>query len=376
MSNRITSHFSLSNSVYLRLTIQSRLACRALTHVLPWSMSKPSPPRTTLPLHDQSWDDRHSDHHACSNASSLPVARFGQQLGEPITVLAVSYRRRNSFHLNIPERPDETPDRTDEGDENPNTGSVGPVAVDRVSDHHSGDDLVTHRTNTNTNQRGDVPRVPGIVQLNQEDRYPDDTQRVAKVTQPEAVLGLRVAPIQLAAPHIHPRVRHAPADLLADDSADDDGDHLQAILLRIEPEELGEELRDLDRDHDARPHELHRVSASGNHDTWVRSMREGLDKVVEGQRGRIDAAEVQVLLLEGRRLGLVGGGGGGLRLGGFAGTDVTRLGAEKEIEDKLETIDLGCEDSILALKTWTVFRWFFPCLSLNHPPPPLLSLNP
>lgn len=73
----------------------------------------------------------------------------------------------------------------------------------------------------------------------------------------------------------------------------------------------------------------------------MRGVGERLDKVVEGERRLVDAAEGQVLLLEGRRLGL--GGlldGGGLARGGLAGADVARLGSEEEVEDELEAVDL------------------------------------
>lgn len=166
----------------------------------------------------------------------------------------------------------------------------------------------------------------------QEHHDADDAEHEAKVAQPEAELGLRGAPAEPPAPHRHPQVRHAPADLLADDGADDDGDHLQAVLLRVEAEELGEQLRDLDGDHDARPEELHGVRHGGDRDAGVRGVREGLDEVVPRQGRLVDAAEARVLPLE-AGLAL-------LRLGGLGAADVARLGPEEEVEDELDGVCL------------------------------------
>lgn len=242
---------------------------------------------------------------------------------------------------NLPERPNEAPNLTNQGDEHPNTGGVCSVTVDGVSHHHGSDDLVTRRADTSANQWGNVPRVSSIVQLYQEDHETDDAERISKVTQPQAELGLGVA-TQFSAFHVHPQVRHTSTNLLANDGADNDGDHLQTILLRVEAEQLGEELRDLDRDHDARPQEFHCVGDCGENDAWVRDVCEGLDEIVKGEGGRVDAAEGHVLLLEGGLLGLRGvfDDGGGLGLGGLAGADVSGFGTEEEVEDELEPIDL------------------------------------
>lgn len=230
---------------------------------------------------------------------------------------------------------------TNKGNENTNTGSIASVAVDGVCDQHSGHDLVASRADTHANQRGNVPRVSGVVQLHQKDNQARDAQSVPEVTQPQTVLGLWVAAIKLAAPHVHPQVRHASTNLLADNCADNDSNHLQAVLLGVEAEQLGEELRDLDRHHDARPQEFHGVGTRGDHDARVRSVGERLDKVVEGEWGLVDATKRHVLLLEGRRLGLLGLlGGGDLDFGGLAGADVAGLGSEKEVEDELEAVDL------------------------------------
>lgn len=198
------------------------------------------------------------------------------------------------------------------------------------------------RADTDTDERSDVPRRPGIIQLHlfhpsawdhsahtrarphgplthQEHHDADDAQHEAEVAQPEAELGLRAAPAEPAAAHRHPQVRHAAADLLADDGPHDHGDHLQAVLLRVEAEELREQLRDLHGDHDARPEELHRVRDGGDHHAGVRGVRQGLDEVVQRQGRLVDAAEARVLLLE---AGLVL-----LLLGGLAASDVAGLRA-------------------------------------------------
>lgn len=80
----------------------------------------------------------------------------------------------------------------------------------------------------------------------------------------------------------------------------------------------------------------------------MRGVREGLDKVVKGERGLVDTAEREVLPLEGGRLGLLGvgggGGDGGLGRADLTGADVTGLGTKEEVEDGLEPIDLAFEN--------------------------------
>lgn len=137
---------------------------------------------------------------------------------------------------------------------------------------------------------------------------------------------------QFAPAHRHPQIRHAATNLLANDGAHDDSDHLQAVLLRVEAKKLGKELWDLDCDHDACPQELHGVGDGGEDDARVSGVREGLDKVIKGDWCRVDASETGVHLLE---IGLVL-----FTLGLDAAADVARLGTEEEVENELDSVDL------------------------------------
>lgn len=137
---------------------------------------------------------------------------------------------------------------------------------------------------------------------------------------------------QLAPAHGHPHIRHATSNLLANNGAHNDSDHLQAVLLRVEAEELGKELRDLDGDHDACPQEFHGVGDGGQDDARVSGMREGLDKVVKGDWCRVDASETGVHLLE---VGLIL-----FAFGLDAAANVARLGTEEEVENELDSVDL------------------------------------
>lgn len=70
-------------------------------------------------------------------------------------------------------------------------------------------------------------------------------------------------------------------------------------------------------------------------------MCEWLDKVIPGDRGRVDASETGVHLF---KVGLVPFG-----LGLGAAADVARLGTEKEVEDELDSVCLRRKETGLAL---------------------------
>lgn len=133
----------------------------------------------------------------------------------------------------------------------------------------------------------------------QKHNHTNNAQDEPKITQPQPILKRRRVTSQLPSPHPHPQIRHSTTNLFANNCSHNHRNHLQAILLRVEPKQLGEQLRNLDRHHDARPQERHGVGDGGDHDVRVRRVRQGLDKVVEGDGGRVDAAEGHVLLLEG-----------------------------------------------------------------------------
>lgn len=234
--------------------------------------------------------------------------------------------------MNLPERPNEAPNLTDQGDEDSHTRSIGTVAIHSVRDEHSSDNLVAGGGNTNTHEWCHIVSGASIVELHQEDDKTNDAKCKAEVAQPQTVLWPGAVATQLAPAHGHPQIRHAATNLLANDGAHNDSDHLQAVLLRIEAEQLGEELRDFDGDHDARPQEFHGVGDGGEDDARVSGVRERLDKVIKGDWCRVDASETGVHLLE---VGLVL-----FAFGLDAAADVARLGTEEEVENELDSVDL------------------------------------
>lgn len=206
------------------------------------------------------------------------------------------------------------------------------MTVHRVRHENGGNYLVSCCCNSHPDQRRDVPCVAGIVELDQENDDTDDAEHKTKVAQPQPVLWLRAPSAQLLSPHGHPEVRHAAADLLPDNGANNDRDHLQAVLLGVEAEEFGEELRDLDGGHDTRPEEFHGVGDGWKHDAGSGCVGQWLNKIVPGHRGLVDPAEAHVLLLE---IGLIP-----LIFGCLASANVTRLWPKEKVEGELNRVRL------------------------------------
>lgn len=91
---------------------------------------------------------------------------------------------------------------------------------------------------------------------------------MSNIAQPKTVLSRRRG-TGLLLPQRHPPITDQAADLLADHGADDNADELQADLLGVEAEFLGEDLGDLDGEGDASPEEDHGVGAGGDEDAGL-----------------------------------------------------------------------------------------------------------
>lgn len=91
---------------------------------------------------------------------------------------------------------------------------------------------------------------------------------------------------------------------------------------------LAEELGQLDGDEDAAEEEDHGVSDGREEDAEFAGKEERLDELKGLDGRRIDAPELEILLLEGRAL--VGG----------PSADVAGFWAKEEVEEELDAIDL------------------------------------
>ena len=124
--------------------------------------------------------------------------------------------------------------------------------------------------------------------------------------------------------------------LLADDATNNDTQKLQTDLLGIEAEFRDEDLRDLDGKEDGAEAEDKGVGDGGDDDGGMFGEREGCDEFDWLKRRGVDAAEGGVFGFEGGEV-VVGAHGIG------SGADVARLGAEEEIEDELDGVDLDVD---------------------------------
>lgn len=138
---------------------------------------------------------------------------------------------------------------------------------------------------------------------------------------------------------VHPGIGQDATELLADDRTDDEAEELETELLLIEVEFLAEQLGQLDGDEDAAEEEGHGVGDGGEEDAELAAEEEGLDELVGANGGRIDATELEVLLLEVRAV--------------VSDTvaDVAGFGAEDEVENELDAVDLLSE---VRERTWSV----------------------
>lgn len=202
------------------------------------------------------------------------------------------------------------------------------MAVDGISDKHGGNDLVPSASKCNPDYRRDIPmQVRRLRRANQEDHHPDDREREARVAEPQSELRRRRATNLLRAA-VHPGIGQDAAELLTDDGADDDAEELEAELLLVEVEFLAKELGQLDGDEDAAEEEGHGVGDGGEEDAELAAEEEGLDELIGADRGGVDAAELEVLLLE---VGAVVCD---------ARANVAGFGAEEEVKDELDAVDL------------------------------------
>lgn len=202
------------------------------------------------------------------------------------------------------------------------------MAVDGISDKHGGNDLVPSASKCDPDYRRDIPvQIRRLRRGNQEDHHPDDRERESRVAEPQSEFrGRRTTNFLRAA--VHPGVRQDATELLADDGADDDAEELEAELLLVEAEFLAEELGQLDGDEDTAEEEGHGVGDGGEEDAELAAEEEGLDELIGADGGGVDAAELEVLLLE---VGAV------VRA---ACADVAGFGAEEEVKDELDAVDL------------------------------------
>lgn len=111
------------------------------------------------------------------------------------------------------------------------------------------------------------------------------------------------------------------------DVPDNEGDKLQSDLLRIEVKCSCKQLRYLNRIKDAREAEYDSVADRRDDDGGFASKQYGLVEIVKAERFGIDAAEREVLLLE----------------GGFivrTSAEVAGFGEKEDVEDELDGVGL------------------------------------
>lgn len=106
---------------------------------------------------------------------------------------------------------------TDKGDENTNaTRLLRVMRVDGVCDEHSRDDLVSGGSNTNTDERCNVPFGTGLLKTDEEDDEADYREDITGIGEPQTVFGGRTA-THLTCANVHPGVGQDAPDLLAND---------------------------------------------------------------------------------------------------------------------------------------------------------------
>lgn len=213
-------------------------------------------------------------------------------------------------------------------DEHTNAGRIGPVAVNGIGDVDGGDNLVTRSGDSSTHDGSDVPLVSSLAHLHRKYNNTTDGQSVTNVAQPQTVLvGWSLASRFLA--HKHPAIGNQTADLFTDHGTENDPQELKTDFLGVEAELLGHDLGDLNGEHDATPEEDHGICGGGDEDPGLGEVAQGLDEVPEAQRSRINAAEVEEMTLLGGHL-----------LGNTLLADIQGLGAEEEVDDELDSVDL------------------------------------
>lgn len=185
-------------------------------------------------------------------------------------------------------------------------------------------------------------QVPRIFGLNSEDNETDNDQEETKVAQPQAILRCRSDLATLLSPSVDPKVAQRTAHLLANEGANDQTQELKANLLRVEGELFDKDLRDFNGEEDAGEAKDDCVGKGGNHDRGILGEACWLNKLIPVEWLRVKTLEVEVLSLEGTA-GVLD-----------ALTDVTCLGAEEEVSNKLYTVDLG--RLVTTLLDWDMIR--------------------
>lgn len=126
-------------------------------------------------------------------------------------------------------------------------------------------------------------------------------------------------------------------DLLTDDRTNDETQELKTKLLRVEVELLTEQLGDLNGGEDRGEQEHHRVRARWDHDARVLGQSKRRNELHRGDGCGIDAAELEVGLLESSKARH--------SMLGVVVTDVACLRTEKRVEYQLDTIYLHSDVS-------------------------------
>jgi len=174
-----------------------------------------------------------------------------------------------------------------------------------------------------------------LLEANAEDDQTDHGKDETHITEPKSVLRLRTTSKLLGA-LVHPEITDPATELLADDKTDHDTKELQAKFLRVKTELGKEQLRNLDSEEDTAEAEDDGVGDCGDPDRGVAEEEQGLDELDELERRRVDALEVEVLLLEGRHV---------------VADDIAHvesLGSKEEVGDELHTVCL----SLVSLARW------------------------
>lgn len=104
--------------------------------------------------------------------------------------------------------------------------------------------------------------------LHKEDHQSAYREQETRVAEPETVFWGWTS-VDLLGLSIHPEIRQVSSQLLANNSANDDAQELQAELLRVESEPGEEELWDFNRGQDGCEEEDHGVRDSRNRDGGV-----------------------------------------------------------------------------------------------------------
>ena len=206
------------------------------------------------------------------------------------------------------------------------------MAIHRIRHQHRRHNLIPRARNRDSHNRRHIPMHRlRLRRAHTKHNQAHHSEQEPRIRQPQPILRRRRATSTAGLRTDEPVAERA-GQLLADNGADDDAEELQADLLRVEGELGQEELGDLDGDEDGGEAEDDAVRDRGHEDGGVAGEEEGFDEF-DGAEGRwVDAAaDGEVFLLE-----------GGPAVGDAA-AHVACFGAEEEVEDELDAVDLGEE---------------------------------